>query len=109
MRPPTGPSHEADIPAQGVRAAAAIVNYLTANIPESVKLLRDLRGYVVSNFLILDEITRVNLELVATAQGERRGSLLAILDRTPNCHRRAPIAPVAALSVARQNGDSRPL
>jgi DNA mismatch repair protein MutS len=78
----TGPSHEADIPAQGARAAAAIVNYLTANIPESVKLLRDLHGYVVSNFLILDEITRVNLELLTTAQGERRGSLLAILDRS---------------------------
>jgi DNA mismatch repair protein MutS len=32
--------------------------------------------------LILDETTRINLELIATAQGERRGSLLAILDRT---------------------------
>ncbi|MGZ8490039.1 MAG: DNA mismatch repair protein MutS, partial [Candidatus Binatia bacterium] len=39
-------------------------------------------AYVVSNFLILDETTRVNLELIATARGERRGSLLAILDRT---------------------------
>jgi len=72
----------ADIPAQGGRAAAAIIGYLTSHIPESVKLLADLQSYKVSNFLILDEITRVNLELVATAQGERRGSLLAILDRT---------------------------
>jgi DNA mismatch repair protein MutS len=71
-----------DVPVQGARAAAAIVNYLTANIPESVKLLRDLCGYGVSNYLILDDITRVNLELLTTAQGERRGSLLAILDRT---------------------------
>ena len=68
--------------AEGARAAAAIVNYLNANIAESVKLLRDLHSYVVSNFLILDETTRINLELIATAQGERRGSLLAILDRT---------------------------
>ena len=77
-----GPNQAADLPAHGARAATAIVNYLGANIPESVKLLRDLQPYVVSNFLVLDEITRVNLELVATAQGERRGSLLAILDRT---------------------------
>jgi DNA mismatch repair protein MutS len=77
-----GPSHGADLPVEGARAATAIVNYLRANIPESVKLLRDLHAYVVSNFLILDETTRVNLELIATAQGERRGSLLAILDRT---------------------------
>ncbi len=77
-----GPIPSADLPALGARAATAIVNYLGANIPESVKLLRDLQAYVVSNFLVLDEITRVNLELVATAQGERRGSLLAILDRT---------------------------
>ncbi|HUR70960.1 MAG TPA: DNA mismatch repair protein MutS [Candidatus Limnocylindrales bacterium] len=77
-----GPNHAAGISAEGARAAAAIINYLTANIPESVKLLRDLQPYVVSNFLILDEITRVNLELLATAQGDRRGSLLAILDRT---------------------------
>jgi len=73
---------QVEIPAEGARAAAAILNYLANNIPESVKLLGDLQAYRVSNFLILDEITRVNLELVATAQGERRGSLLGILDRT---------------------------
>ena len=72
----------ANMPAEGARAAAAIIAYLTANIPESVKLLRDLQSYVVANFLILDDITRINLELVANAQGERRGSLLAVIDRT---------------------------
>ena len=76
------PNAQPDLPAEGARAAAAIINYLTANIPESVKLLGDLQPYRVANFLILDEITRVNLELVVSSQGERRGSLLAILDRT---------------------------
>jgi DNA mismatch repair protein MutS len=75
-------SSAAVIPTEGARAATAILKYLTANIPESVKLLGDLRVYEVANFLVLDEITRVNLELVASAQGERRGSLLEILDRT---------------------------
>ena len=76
------PSRGADLPVEGARAAAAIVDYLNANIPEAVKLLRDLHSYQVANFLFLDETTRVNLELIATTQGERRGSLLAILDRT---------------------------
>jgi len=68
--------------AEGIRAASAIVTYLEANAPESLKLLRDLEPYAASHYLILDEATRVNLELLASYQGERNGSLLAILDRT---------------------------
>ncbi|HYY24226.1 MAG TPA: DNA mismatch repair protein MutS [Candidatus Udaeobacter sp.] len=66
----------------GIRAASAIVSYLEANAPESLKLLRDLEPYVASHYLVLDEATRVNLELLASYQGDRKGSLLAILDRT---------------------------
>jgi DNA mismatch repair protein MutS len=66
----------------GLRAASAIVKYLEANAAESTKLLRDLESYAVSHHLILDEATRINLELVANYQGDRKGSLLAILDRT---------------------------
>jgi DNA mismatch repair protein MutS len=66
----------------GLRAASAIVKYLEANAAESIKLLRDLESYAVTHHLILDEATRANLELVANYQGDRKGSLLAILDRT---------------------------
>src|SRR5919106_511930 len=67
---------------EGIRAASAIVTYLEANAPESLKLLRDLEPYGASHYLALDEATRVNLELLANYQGDRKGSLLAILDRT---------------------------
>ena len=66
----------------GLRAASAIMGYLEANAAESLKLLRDLESYAVSHHLVLDEATRANLELVANSQGDRKGSLLAILDCT---------------------------
>ncbi|HWO40302.1 MAG TPA: DNA mismatch repair protein MutS, partial [Candidatus Eisenbacteria bacterium] len=64
------------------RAALAILNYLEENAPESVRVLREVERYQASNYLVLDEVTRVNLELVANLAGERKGSLLAVLDRT---------------------------
>jgi DNA mismatch repair protein MutS len=66
----------------GIGAASAIIAYLESNAPESLKVLRDLELYAASNYLVLDETTRTNLELIADYQGNRRGSLLAILDRT---------------------------
>jgi len=66
----------------GVRAASAIVAYLEANATDSLKLLRELETYRIGNFLVLDDSTRLNLELVSNYQGDRKGSLLAILDRT---------------------------
>jgi DNA mismatch repair protein MutS len=66
----------------GIRAASAIIAYLEANAPESLKVLRDLEPYMASAYLVLDETTRTNLELIANYQGERKGSLLAIIDRT---------------------------
>jgi DNA mismatch repair protein MutS len=65
-----------------LRAAAALTAYLEVNIAEALKVLRDLELYEASNYLVLDETTRVNLELVAGYDGQRRGSLLAVLDRT---------------------------
>ncbi len=66
----------------GVRAASAILHYLEANATESVQLLRELDSYEASNYLVLDESTRANLELVTSYRGTRKGSLLFILDRT---------------------------
>ena len=66
----------------GIRAASAVIVYLEANAPESLKVLRELEPYATSAYLVLDESTRTNLELVANTQGERKGSLLAVIDRT---------------------------
>ncbi|HEU4343557.1 MAG TPA: DNA mismatch repair protein MutS [Candidatus Binatia bacterium] len=67
---------------EGARAASAIVSYLDRNAPDSLKALRDLEPYNASHYLVLDDSTRRNLELVASYQGDRKGSLLAVLDRT---------------------------
>jgi DNA mismatch repair protein MutS len=65
-----------------LRAAAAIVAYLEANVAEALKALREIELYEARNYLVLDETTRVNLELVSGYDGQRKGSLLAVLDRT---------------------------
>jgi DNA mismatch repair protein MutS len=66
----------------GIRAASAVVSYLESNAAECVKAVHDLEPYVASNYLILDETTRINLELTHNYQGERKGALLAVIDRT---------------------------
>src|SRR5918994_1571758 len=67
---------------EGIRAASAIVTYLESNAPASLKVLGDLEPYIASHYLVLDETTRINLELVSNYQGDRKGSLLAVIDRT---------------------------
>ena len=66
----------------GVRAASAVVGYLERNAADSLQVLRDLEPYLASSYLVLDEATRINLELVGNFQGDRKGSLLAVIDRT---------------------------
>ncbi|MGH7825616.1 MAG: DNA mismatch repair protein MutS [Candidatus Binatia bacterium] len=66
----------------GLKAGSAILNYLEANAPESLKVLRGIEFYSRSNYLVLDDVTRANLELVTSYHGDRKGSLLAVLDRT---------------------------
>ena len=67
---------------EALRAAGAVVAYLEANVAGALKVLCDLELYEPSSYLALDETTRVNLELVAGYDGQRKGSLLAVLDRT---------------------------
>src|SRR4029079_11903934 len=57
----------------GLRAASAILAYLDANAAESLKLVGELELYEVSNSLVLDEATRLNLELISTLHGDRNG------------------------------------
>ena len=67
---------------QGLRAASAVVSFLEENLPELLKVLRDLQPYSISQYLVLDETTRRNLELLHDFQGNRKGSLLGVLDYT---------------------------
>jgi DNA mismatch repair protein MutS len=67
---------------EGIRAASVIVSYVQKNLPDVLKVLRDLQPYSASQYLMLDETTRRNLELLQNLQGDRKGSLLGVLDYT---------------------------
>jgi len=67
----------------GVRAAGAIVQYLTETQPAALTLLTGLNTYQLSEFMTLDSATRRNLELTETLRGGTvKGSLLGVLDHT---------------------------
>lgn len=65
-----------------VRAAGAILLYLKETQPDALNLLNSLRSYSLNEFMTLDSSTRRNLELDETLRGERKGSLLGVLDQT---------------------------
>lgn len=67
---------------EGIFAASAILKYLEANAGEYLKVIGSLDFYVASNYLVLDDNTRRNLELVSSYAGDRKGSLLSVIDRT---------------------------
>jgi DNA mismatch repair protein MutS len=66
----------------GIRAAGTILQYIQETQPDSLNLLTSLRSYSLSEFMTLDASTRRNLELDETLLGERKGSLLGLLDQT---------------------------
>ena len=66
-----------------LRAAGAILQYVQAMHKTALQHLTYLRPYRLSQYMVLDAVTRRNLELVRTMrQGERQGSLLHALDAT---------------------------
>jgi DNA mismatch repair protein MutS len=66
-----------------IRAAGALVYYLRETQKQATDHLQGLETYRLEDFLLVDESSRRNLELVRNLRsGARRGSLLSILDRT---------------------------
>ncbi len=66
-----------------LRAAGAILQYVQAMHKTALQHLTYLRPYRLSQYMVLDAVTRRNLELVRTMRhGERHGSLLNVLDET---------------------------
>ena len=64
-----------------VRAAGALLDYLSETQPSVLPLLDELSTYGLDDFMVLDPATRRNLELTATLRtGEVKGSLLSIID-----------------------------
>ena len=66
----------------GICAASAILSYLEESLPDALKALREPQAYRASQYLLLDETTRRNLELLRDFQGNKKNSLLGILDCT---------------------------
>ena len=63
-------------------AAGALVGYLELTQKGKLPVLRPLAQTPLRAFMAIDAATRRNLELSETLGGERRGSLLASIDRT---------------------------
>ncbi len=66
-----------------VSAAGGVLQYLCSTQRQSLDQLVTIRSYSTESFMVLDQFTRRNLELVETIRhGKAKGSLLGILDRT---------------------------
>jgi DNA mismatch repair protein MutS len=65
-----------------IAAAGALVDYVALTQPGGAPHLAPPQRVAPDTVMQIDAATRRNLELVATLAGERRGSLLATIDRT---------------------------
>lgn len=69
--------------AYAVSAAGGVLQYLRTTQKNSLGQLVNIRSYSTAAFMVLDQFTRRNLELVETIrQRKAHGSLLGILDRS---------------------------
>ena len=72
-----------NLPAAVIRAAGALLTTLKENQKSELSHVRELEYYVSGKFMDLDLTARRNLELTQTMRsGEKRGSLLWVLDKT---------------------------
>jgi DNA mismatch repair protein MutS len=65
-----------------IRAAGAILHYLYETQKGSIAQIQRLATYQIDGYMALSEATRRHLELVESFSGERRHSLLGVLDNT---------------------------
>ncbi len=65
-----------------IQAAGALLHYLSETQLAGLQQITSLVTYSVDHFMTLDAQTRRNLELTESARGERRHSLIAVLDQT---------------------------
>jgi DNA mismatch repair protein MutS len=65
-----------------IRAAGGLLAYLADTQLSGLDQIAALVTYAIDGFMTLDAQTRRNLELTESARGERRHSLIAVLDQT---------------------------
>ena len=64
------------------RAAGGLLQYLQDTQIAGLRQITSLRTYAVDAYMTLDAQTRRNLELTESSRGDRRHSLVAVLDQT---------------------------
>jgi DNA mismatch repair protein MutS len=64
------------------RAAGAAAAYVRATRPRDAMPTVRFASYQVSDHMVIDEATKSHLELVRAAEGDKKGSLLWLLDKT---------------------------
>ena len=62
--------------------SGAILEYLQETQKTALAHIVKLTAYSTSEFMVLDRVTRRNLELIHTLAGTKGGSLLSVLDDT---------------------------
>lgn len=72
--------------------AGAALGYVEENFGRDLAHLRPPQLYRAAEFMLVDEVSRRHLELVASSDGTRSGSLLSILDET--------LTPIGARTLA---------
>jgi DNA mismatch repair protein MutS len=65
-----------------IAAAGGLLQYLAATQLNGLRQITELRTYSLDEFMTLDPQTRRNLELSESIRGNRRHSLIAVLDQT---------------------------
>lgn len=67
----------------GVGAAGALITYVQETQKQAVDHICRVEAYFQNQFLMVDDVSCRNLELMKTIQGDsRKGTLLSVLDRT---------------------------
>ena len=65
-----------------ISAAGTLIDYATRTQKGALPHIRPLQSIMVSHVMDIDASTRRNLELSQTMTGEKKGSLLSVIDRT---------------------------
>ena len=65
-----------------IRAAGGLLAYLADTQLSDLRQITQLTTYAVDGYMSLDAQTRRNLELLESSRGDRRHSLIAVLDQT---------------------------
>ncbi|MBI2974864.1 MAG: DNA mismatch repair protein MutS, partial [Deltaproteobacteria bacterium] len=72
-----------NVPSDAYSAVGAVVGYLKSTRKTNLNHIRTVKPYSISEYMVVDETTKRNLELAKTlADGSHHGSLVWLLDKT---------------------------